>query len=108
MRAFISAAFLSVLVLVTCIDEAPAQAAALASKETIIKPAANVLRPFGVGEVLTYEAKINRIIRGIGVADLTFKVIDAPGSNGMLITADARSKGTLLKLFRYSFFQKYD
>jgi hypothetical protein len=61
--------------------------------------------PFAVGESLTYEGKVSKIIRGISVADLTFTV-DAANSGNLLITAEARSKGTLLKLFRYSFLQQ--
>lgn len=71
------------------------------------KPAASA-RPFALGEVLTYEAKISKIIRGIGVADLTFTNSEAPENRGLLIKTDARSKGTLLKLFRYSFLQQYE
>jgi len=107
MRTLISAAFLPALILFTGVNYAPAQAA-LASTETTVKSAAKIDRPFAVGEVLTYEAKVNKILRGIGVADLTFSITDPPGADSMLITADARSKGTLLKLFRYSFIQKYD
>ncbi|MEP7211701.1 MAG: DUF3108 domain-containing protein [Acidobacteriota bacterium] len=62
--------------------------------------------PFAVGETLTYEAKVSKIIRGIAVADLTFTVADAPGSDDLMVRADARSKGSLLKLFRYSFLQE--
>ncbi len=62
--------------------------------------------PFGMGETLTYEGKISRIISGIAVADLTF-IIDRSGSD-YLVKAEARSKGTLLKLFRYSFFQELE
>lgn len=61
--------------------------------------------PFAVGESLTYEGKVSKIIRGISVADLTFTVDNAQAGN-FLITAEARSKGTLLKWFRYSFLQK--
>jgi hypothetical protein len=107
MRTLISAAFLPALILFTGVNYAPAQAA-LASTETTVKSAAIIEHPFAVGEVLTYEAKVNKILRGIGVADLTFSITDPPGADSMLITADARSKGTLLKLFRYSFIQKYD
>ncbi|MBC7900988.1 MAG: DUF3108 domain-containing protein [Saprospiraceae bacterium] len=64
--------------------------------------------PFVVGETLTYEGKINKIIRGIGVADLTFTVGKAPESENYLVKSSARSKGTLLKLFRFSFLQEID
>jgi hypothetical protein len=61
--------------------------------------------PFAAGETLTYEGKVSKIIQGIAVADLTFTVNNAESGN-LLITAEARSKGSLLKLFRYSFTQQ--
>lgn len=61
--------------------------------------------PFAAGESLTYEGKVSKIIRGISVADLTFTVENAQADH-YLISAEARSKGTLLKLFRYSFLQQ--
>lgn len=64
--------------------------------------------PFAVGETLTYEGKFSKIIRGIAVADMTFKVMNAPNNQDYLIKAEAKSKGTLLKLFRFSFLQQID
>lgn len=61
--------------------------------------------PFDAGETLNYEGKLSRIISGITVADLTFSVENASGDGQFLIRADARSKGTLLSLFRFSFSQ---
>lgn len=60
------------------------------------------------GETIVYEGKINKIIRGITVAELTFKTTKAESGDSLLISAEAVSKGTLLKLFRYSFLQQYD
>src|SRR3954466_14235709 len=55
--------------------------------------------PFAPGETLSYEAKLSKIISGVPVADLTFVVSD--GTPGVLnIRADAKSKGTMLKLAR--------
>jgi hypothetical protein len=62
--------------------------------------------PFGVGETLVYEGKFSKIIRGIAVAEMTFSVENAPNRKDFLIRAEARSKGTLIKLFRYSFLQE--
>ena len=63
--------------------------------------------PFSAGEMLTYEAKLSKIISGLSVADLTFVVSNGP--NGELsIKADARSKGTLLKLAHYSFLYSFE
>jgi len=106
MRAILGAVLLSALTLVSGPTSGYGQA--VASNETPLKAPASPVRPFPVGEVLSYEAKINKILRGLSVADLTFTVSDAPENRGMLISADARSKGSLLKLFRYSFIQKYD
>jgi len=64
--------------------------------------------PFISGETLTYEGKISKIIRGIAVADLTFTLLKDPKSEDYLIKAEARSKGTLLKLFRFSFLQEVE
>jgi len=60
------------------------------------------------GESLQYEGKVNKILHGISVADLTFNATMAAGSNELLIHSEAVSKGTVLKLFRYSFLQQYD
>ena len=61
--------------------------------------------PFVVGEALTYEGKLSKIIRGIAVADLTLTLSKTDGDD-YLVKAEARSKGTLLKLFRFSFLQQ--
>jgi len=63
--------------------------------------------PFEQGETLTYEAKINKILKGIPAADLTFTVVPSLTPNEFTVKAIATSKGTLLKLFRYSFLQQY-
>lgn len=65
-------------------------------------------KPFSVGETLTYEGKVSKIIQGIAVADLTFTLSQAPNGVDYLIKTEARSKGSLLRLFRYSFFQNYE
>ncbi|MBS1793485.1 MAG: DUF3108 domain-containing protein [Acidobacteria bacterium] len=65
-------------------------------------------KPFAPGEVLNYEGKVSKIIQGIAVADLTFTFTSAPNGVDYLIKTEARSKGSLLKLFRYSFLQQYE
>jgi hypothetical protein len=60
-----------------------------------------------IGETLKFDGKINKIIHGISIAELTFSVSDTP-SGDVVIHGEAVSKGTLLKLFRYSFLQQYD
>lgn len=62
--------------------------------------------PFKNGETLTYEGKISKIIRGIAVADLTLTLNKTPDGEDFLVKAEAKSKGTLLKLFRFSFLQE--
>jgi hypothetical protein len=63
--------------------------------------------PFEEGETITYEGKVSKIIPGIAVADLTF-IVDRVEGEDYLIRAEAKSKGTLLKLFRFSFLQKFE
>lgn len=65
-------------------------------------------RPFAIGEKLSYEGKASKIIGGIPVANLTFTLSKAPDSDNYLVKTEAVSKGTLLKLFRYSFIQQYE
>lgn len=64
--------------------------------------------PFQVGETLVYEGKFSKIIQGIPIADLTFTITNVPSDNDYLIKTLAISKGSLLKLFRFSFLQKYE
>ncbi len=65
--------------------------------------------PFVDGETLTYEGKVSKnIIRGIAIADLTFTINQPAPDGDYTIKADARSKGTLIKLFRYSFLYQID
>lgn len=55
---------------------------------------------YTVGESLIYEGKYSKaILRGIPAADLNFTVERAPNSQDYLIKSEARSKGTLIKLF---------
>lgn len=63
--------------------------------------------PFPDGETLAYEGKVSKIIQGITVADLTFTVDRGEGAD-YLIKAEAKSKGTLLRLFRFSFLQRFE
>jgi hypothetical protein len=65
-------------------------------------------KPLTIGEMLVYEGKFSKIIQGIAVADLTFTLSQAPESDDFLVKAEAKSKGSLLKLFRYSFLQQLE
>jgi hypothetical protein len=65
--------------------------------------------PFAVGEKLIYEGKLSKsVLRGISVAELTFMVAKDSNEKNYLIKADAVSKGTLLKVFRFSFIQNIE
>ncbi len=64
--------------------------------------------PFGDGETLTYEGKISKYIGSIAIADLTFTITRPETGDNFLVKADAKSKGTLLKLFRFSFLYQID
>ncbi|MEP6705086.1 MAG: DUF3108 domain-containing protein [Acidobacteriota bacterium] len=68
--------------------------------------AASKTLPFVDGENLTYEGKISKIIRGIAVADLSFTLQKDPNGEDYIVKTEAKSKGSLLKLFRYSFLQE--
>jgi len=59
------------------------------------------------GETLRYEGKVNRFMMTVSVADLTFTASQGNSAGDLLIKTEAVSKGTLLKLFRYSFSQTY-
>lgn len=59
------------------------------------------------GESLTYEGKVSRLKLSVSVAEMTFSATAAPDSKELIVKTDATSKGTLLKLFRYSFAQNY-
>jgi hypothetical protein len=62
--------------------------------------------PFASGETLVYEARVSKFLSS-DVADLTFTVGDSAAPGTIEISADAKSKGTLLKLARYSFLYQF-
>jgi hypothetical protein len=67
---------------------------------------AKKIEPYTVGEKLTYEAKLSKaVFRGIEVADLSFSVERAANNQDFFIKAEAKSKGTVAKLFSYKFYQ---
>lgn len=62
-----------------------------------------------VGETLSYEGKLSKaIFRGISVADINFSLTRAANEKDYLIKTEARSKGSLTKLFRFSFLQLFE
>lgn len=65
--------------------------------------------PLTVGETLTYEGKLSKaIFRGISVADMTFSVNKSSDDKSYLIKTEAKSKGTLTKLFGFKFLQLFE
>lgn len=83
--------------------QTPPQTIVVSTKKTV--PAS----PYKVGESLTYEGKYSKsILRGIEVADLNFTVTKAPDGDDFLIKSEARSKGTLTKLFNFNFYQRIE
>ncbi len=67
----------------------------------------STLNLYKAGEKLTYEGNFSKLLlRGIDVADLSMTVYNSPDKEDYFIHAEARSKGTLLKLFNFSFYQK--
>ena len=61
---------------------------------------AQTTEAYTVGESLTYEGKYSKaIFRSIPAADLSFTVERAPNASDYLIKSEARSKGTLVRLF---------
>ncbi|HEX8734515.1 MAG TPA: DUF3108 domain-containing protein [Pyrinomonadaceae bacterium] len=62
-----------------------------------------------IGEILSYEGKLSKaIFRGISVADITFNVAPAANDKNYLIKTQARSKGSLTKLFGFRFLQIFE
>jgi hypothetical protein len=64
--------------------------------------------PFSVGETLVYDGKLSKIISGISIAELKFTLDRASDGTDYTVVTEARNKGTLLKLFRFSFLQRYE
>jgi Protein of unknown function (DUF3108) len=60
-----------------------------------------------VGEKLTYEGRVSKFKVGMSIADLTFTGTQGATENELEIKSYAKSKGTMLKLFRVSFLQEY-
>ncbi|CAN5815577.1 hypothetical protein BH20ACI4_BH20ACI4_14890 [soil metagenome] len=72
------------------------------------QPAAK-LNLYKAGEKLTYEGNFSKLLlRGIDVAELSMTVYNSPDKEDYFVKAEAKSKGTLLKLFSFSFYQKVE
>lgn len=65
--------------------------------------------PYKVGESLEYEGKFSKLIlRGIDIAILNFNVENAPDSKNIIVKAEAKSQGGLIKLFNIKFQQNIE
>jgi hypothetical protein len=67
--------------------------------------------PFKIGEKLVYLVELSRLfLRGADVSDLTFQITatEPAAPDKIQFKAEAESKGVLLKLFSFSFLQKFD
>jgi len=73
----------------------------------VAQPSATPTAKMFDGETLKFEGKGSKYKLSMAVADLTFSAVAAPNTNEMVIKSEAISKGSLLKLFRYSFLQQY-
>jgi hypothetical protein len=69
-------------------------------------PAASVF-PFASGERLTYEGKASKFGVSVTIGDMTFEVADH-SNDKIRLKVEARSRGTMVRLFRYSFLQTMD
>lgn len=73
----------------------------------VFAQSAKTFEPYTVGEKLTFEAKFSKaVFRGIAIADLNFSVESEPNNQNFLVKAEAQSKGTITKLFKFKFYQK--
>jgi hypothetical protein len=70
----------------------------------------NVAGPGSIfaGEKLIYEGKVSKLRLSFSIAELTFSASTKAESNELLINAEGVSKGTMLKLFKFSFLQQYE
>lgn len=66
------------------------------------------INPYSVGEVLRYDAKVSKLKIPASIAELSFTVSNAPDSQNYLVKAEAKSKGSLLKIFRFRFLQNIE
>jgi hypothetical protein len=63
--------------------------------------------PFVAGETLIFEGKITKFV-SVTIGDLKLEVDNSTDPGRLTLKADALSRGTMLKLFRYSFEQRID
>lgn len=64
--------------------------------------------PYAEGESLSYVGKYKRFGFAFSIADMEFTVSRRPEDGAYYILSEARSKGTLSKLFNFKFYQKIE
>ena len=64
--------------------------------------------PYKVGEELVYVGKYRPFLLSFTIADLTFKISKIEDTQSYFVESKATSRGTLTKLFSFSFLQKID
>lgn len=64
--------------------------------------------PYKVGENLIFVGKYKPLGLSFTVGDFNFTVSKAPNGKDYFIRSEAKSRGTLVKLFSFSFLQRFD
>jgi hypothetical protein len=64
--------------------------------------------PYFAGESLAYEGKYKKFGFAFSIAEMEFTVSARPDSGTYYILSEAKSKGTLTKLFNFKFYQKIE
>ncbi len=64
--------------------------------------------PYFGGESLTYEGKYKKFGFAFSIAEMEFRVMERPDSDSYYILSEAKSKGSLTKLFNFKFYQKIE
>lgn len=101
---------LIILAVTALVAAAAAQATSFADAMPKKKSATPKLSvPFVPGEKLQYEGKLDwGILPAVSVAELHFAVAQTAADTPYQINAEARSKGTIIKLFGFSFLMQVD
>lgn len=82
---------------------------AKAQSSGLTSPSSGLTPPYIDGETLTYEATFNKLIlRGANLAELTFTTSKTSDGKNFLVNGEAHSKGTLAKIFKFSFLQRLE
>ncbi len=64
--------------------------------------------PYIEGESLTFEGKYKKFGFAFSIAEMNFTVSKLPETENYFVRSEARSKGTLTKLFNFDFYQRYE